>query len=262
MKENYTFTEHRLFWDRLAPVYDEKTVVDHYLRSRNLKILQQTFPPGHHLIEIGCGTGTEAALMTENGCTLTLTDISFEMLKKAVDKINGKGMFINVPAESIDCFNTTFDGAYSSFGVLNCITELHVFFMKLSRILKPGSFFVASVINRSYWGDILYYLLGITNYLPHRFRGSGYVTLNGRDTNVITNYYSLRQLREAALPYFTVRTCHALPILLPPPYLNPHDKLPAWLFGLADKIESRIYNKYPFNRFGEQSVVVFKRSEE
>jgi SAM-dependent methyltransferase len=257
-----TIGTHREFWNHYAPVYDERTRVDRYLRTRNLRILTETFSPGDRLIEIGCGTGTEAAAMTEYGCRLTLTDISLDMLKIASGKLNGNGVFINLPAESIDCLMTEFDGGYSSFGVLNCLGRLPGFFMKLSGILKPGSFFVASVINRLYWEDFLYYLSGATNYFINRVRGYGHVTFNGMRTDVIINYYSVRQLRNAARPYFSVSHCYALPVFLPPPYTNPAEKLPGWLFGAAEKIDSILYRKFPFNRFGEQSVVVFQRSEE
>ncbi|MEN3039249.1 MAG: class I SAM-dependent methyltransferase [Candidatus Kryptonium sp.] len=135
--------------------------------------MKRYFQPGQNLIEIGCGTGEEAKETIKHGCKLVLADLSIEMLKVAKTKLDSNAKLLNLPAEYIDSFKIQFDGAYSSFGVLNCISDVPYFFKKLHKILKPGSFFIASFINRWYWGDFIFFTLGTTNYLKKRLKGWG-----------------------------------------------------------------------------------------
>jgi len=254
------FVKHRFFWDLYAPIYDENRKHEEYLRNTNLNILKTYFHPGQTLIEIGCGTGIEAEEMIKHGCKVILTDVSFEMLKVARTKVGSNAQLINLPAEYIDSFKTKFDGAYSSFGVLNCISDVSSFFQKLHSILKPGSLFVASFINRWYWGDFIFFPLGITNYLKKRLKGWGYITLDGKEYNVIARFYSLNDIKKFSKDYFTIKKIYALPFLLPPAYLKPQERLPKGFFKLLQKIENLINPYFPFNYLAERIIVIFQRS--
>ncbi len=255
------------FWDFYAPTYDERKRSADFLRVINLKILKSFFSPGQNILEIGCGTGTESIEMIKYGCNLILTDISFEMLKVASDKIlklenlphDRKPKFINLPAEYIDSFKIKFDGAYASFGVLNCISDINSFFQKLYNILKPNSFFITSVINRWYWGDFIFFMLGITNYLRKRLKGWGYITLDGKEYDAIARYYSIKDIKNFSKNFFSIKKCFALPFLLPPAYLKPTERLPQKFFNWLTKVESLIYHRFPFKYFGEQIVIVLQR---
>jgi ubiquinone/menaquinone biosynthesis C-methylase UbiE len=248
------------FWDFYAEIYDEKKAdFDKYLRGRSIKTLQTFFKPGQNLIEIGCGTGTESIEMIKYGCKLTLTDLSFQMLKRAYEKIGDKARYVNLPAEYIDSFKIQFDGAYSSFGVLNCVTDIGEFFKKLHTILKPNAYFIASIINRWYWGDFLFFALGITNYLKKRLKGWGYISVDGKEYNAKANFYSVFKIKKMANPYFKLEKCIAFPFLLPPPYLKPKDRLPEKVFKILDKIENALNGLFPFKYFGEQTIFIFRR---
>lgn len=251
--------KHKFFWNLYAPIYDNNRKPEEYLRITNLKILKRYFQPGQNLIEIGCGTGEEAKEMIKHGCKLVLTDLSIEMLKVAKTKLDSNAKLLNLPAEYIDSFKIQFDGAYSSFGVLNCISDVPSFFKKLHKILKPGSFFIASFINRWYWGDFIFFTLGITNYLKKRLKGWGYITLDGKEYDVSARFYSLNDIKKFSKNYFTIKKVYALPFLLPPAYLKPQERLPEKLFKFLQKIENSINHYFPFNYFGERTVVVFQR---
>ncbi len=260
------FENNKTFWNFYAPFYDEKRKNDKYLRAINLKILKSFFQPGQNILEIGCGTGTEAIEMIKHGCNLTLIDISPEMLKIAsyrISKIENLPAeripkFINLPAEYVDSFKVKFDGAYASFGVLNCVTDINSFFQKLHTVLKPGSYFIASIINRWYWGDFLFFTLGVTNYLKKRLRGWGYITFEGKEREATARYYSITEIKKFSQNFFTIRKCLALPFLLPPPYLKPEERLPAKAFKILNKIECSINHLPPFKYLGEQILIVFQ----
>jgi ubiquinone/menaquinone biosynthesis C-methylase UbiE len=249
------------FWEDYAAIYDEKKAsFDRYLRQRNIGVLQSVFSPGQRILDIGCGTGTEASVMTAYGCKLTVTDLSYGMVKTTSEKLNGAALVVNTPAENINCFKVQFDGAYASFGVFNCVTDPKRFIANLHRVLKSESFFVASVINRWYWGDFLLSAIRIPNYLRKRLKGRGNIILNGEESSATARFYSVRELSKLFSPFFTIERYYALPVILPPPYLNPKEKLPKRIFSTLEKVESLVHNKFPFKMLGDQTIVVFKKS--
>src|SRR5215470_9259263 len=107
--------EHRRFWDLYAAAYDATTAPPaSYSRRMSIAILQKNFSPGQRLLEIGAGTGTEAAAMFAYGCDVVLTDNSGEMLRVARAKLGTVPWMVQLPAEDVDSLRMQFDGAYAS----------------------------------------------------------------------------------------------------------------------------------------------------
>src|SRR3954467_12169589 len=104
--------EHRKFWDVYAPDYDAQTAPrESYVRQTSVEILQRTFTPGQRLLEIGAGTGTEAAAMMKYGCHVLVTDNSFGMVRIARQKLGPDAWIVQIPAEDVDSLQVRFDGA-------------------------------------------------------------------------------------------------------------------------------------------------------
>ena len=102
-----------------------------HLRDRVFAQLLQAFAPGSRLIELGSGTGSEAArLVAERRCRVALLDVSPRLLERASAKVRGAdaegllGAHL-LAARSVEALTGlyapgSFDGAYSSLGPLNC----------------------------------------------------------------------------------------------------------------------------------------------
>lgn len=248
----------RDFWNFYATIYDQKKAAfDAYLRPRNVRILERCFPPGLDLLDLGCGTGTEAEILRRHGCTVTLVDLSFEMLRRARVRVPGAPL-VNLAAEDIGCLRKRFGGAYASFGVFNCLRQPERFAAGLAEVLEPGARFVASVVNRLYWGDVLLWALGKTNFLRHRLRGGGRIVVDGKEHEATARFYSVSDVRRL-MPDFELERCFALPVILPPTYLRPHEKLSPRVFRSLVALEDRLWDKPGFNRLGEQSVLILRR---
>ncbi|CUT01721.1 hypothetical protein JGI17_11255, partial [Candidatus Kryptonium thompsonii] len=98
------------------------------------------------------------------------------------------------------------------------------------------------------------------NYLKKRLKGWGYITLDGKEYNVIARFYSLNDIKKFSKDYFTIKKIYALPFLLPPAYLKPQERLPKGFFKLLQKIENLINPYFPFNYLAERIIVIFQRS--
>ena len=96
------------------------------------------------MLEIGCGTGEDACFLAQRGVRVIACDSSSEMTEVTRRKIAGYGLqeFVSpiaVRAEHISNLRTSepFDGAFSNFGVLNCVPDLGQLASDLASMLNP-----------------------------------------------------------------------------------------------------------------------------
>ncbi|CAN5252317.1 class I SAM-dependent methyltransferase [soil metagenome] len=106
----------------------------------------------HHeaedLLELACGTGTMALSMEEMGYyTITATDISADMIQKAIKKGNEANS--NVEFQTLDFLNIKldkkFDAVYMVFDSLNYLhnkDDILTLHNQVYNVLKPGGIFV------------------------------------------------------------------------------------------------------------------------
>ena len=105
-------------------------------------VLARAFPPGARLLEIGGGTGEDAVWLAERGREVLMTDASPAMVRVARAKFEGRARLSAAvaPAEDLQALAELgpFDGAYSNFAGLNCVTDLSAFARGLARLVVPG----------------------------------------------------------------------------------------------------------------------------
>ena len=143
-------------WDLISRDYDEimeKKIVWTNMREVSLKYLGRYFLPGMKILELGCGTGDEAIYLARRGINVSGTDISQSMVNNANEKamrqnLGGSCSFRQLPIERINEINEVFDGAYSSFGPLNCIDDMKSFSEEINNKIRKGGYFIVSVMNR------------------------------------------------------------------------------------------------------------------
>ncbi|MDP9152006.1 MAG: class I SAM-dependent methyltransferase [Myxococcota bacterium] len=204
-----------------------------HLRERVFAQLCRAFEPGSRLIELGSGTGTEAArLVSERGCRLALVDVAPRMLERASAKVrraDPEGLLGAhlVRARSVRRLTAvhdraSFDGAYSSLGPLNCEPRLEPVAEGLAELVRPGGALVLSVINRWCPAEVLWFAAhGQWREAARRWDGPVQAaSYPGGPKDVTTWYYSRRAIARAFAPGFRVEHAEALPLLWPPPYLD------------------------------------------
>ncbi len=95
------------------------------MRGRSLAMLESTFPTGSTLLDVGCGTGTEALWLEQRGRTVFAVDSSARMLEIVSRRAAAAGMRVSTRLlRAGDLLKlveergeASFDGAYSSSGV-------------------------------------------------------------------------------------------------------------------------------------------------
>ncbi len=86
-------------FDALAPDYDKDfgdNPVGHWMRQRTWQRMDSCFPPGSHILEVGCGTGIDLARLASRGHRVTAIDISPAMAAIARAKAVEQGLLSRV----------------------------------------------------------------------------------------------------------------------------------------------------------------------
>jgi SAM-dependent methyltransferase len=204
-----------------------------HMRARVFRELSTAFSPGAKLLEIGSGTGTEASrLVRERGARVVLVDTSARLLERATAKVlavREAGLLGShvLRASEVGTLRGTyprgsFDGAFSSFGPLNCEPSLEPVAAGLAELVRPGGALVLSIINRWCPAEVGWFAIhGEWEDALRRWRGPVQAAAYpGGPKDVRTWYYSRREIEHAFSAQFDVERVEALPLLLPPPYLD------------------------------------------
>jgi SAM-dependent methyltransferase len=215
------------------------------MRRRTLAAIAAHVPAGAHLLDLGCGPGSDAETLAWKGYRVTAVDSSPGMVAEACERIMRAGLEPRVTVRRLAIEHLDqlppgqCDAAYSNFGPLNCVADLDGAAQSIARCLRPGGVFVASVIGRICpWEIALYVLRGNRARVAVRFaRGLVPVPLNGR--TVWTRYYTPTEFeRVFAAAGFERVALRALGLVVPPPYMNAfadrHPRLVAALQRLED----------------------------
>jgi ubiquinone/menaquinone biosynthesis C-methylase UbiE len=257
-------------FDAMAADYDLREAenpVMRLMRERSLETLEHSFPQGARLLDVGCGTGTEAIWLTRRGRTVFGVDPSPQMLdalaRRAAalgvhipTRLMGAGELTKLVAEAGEA---SFDGAYSSFGPLNLEPSLRPALDALSRLLRPRGRIVLSVMNRWCVSEMAAMAAsGRINDSVRRARGSVRVTIGTASTAV--RYPSWRQLNNALRPAFRVRSVRALPLLLLP-YAWPGLASRPRLFAALRRLDGIMAPRRPFAWLGDHLLVVAERRD-
>jgi len=261
-------------FDEAARRYDADAANNHmmlWLRRESLRHLFRAFNAGDNVLEIGCGTGDEAIALARRGVHMLATDASAEMIKVTRQKIRAAKLSARdiktrvLPVERLvqlidERGAGSFDGAYSSLGVLNCTPDLAVAAGSLALLVKPQGTLVISLLNKYCLWEILWYLAARKPRLAFR-RRSGHTRGTALPGGPLMDvyYWPVREIEQAFAPWFEVRTRRAMPWALPPTYAT--GPLARWplLFSLLRRIERNTARLWPFYKLGDHVHLVMVR---
>jgi SAM-dependent methyltransferase len=235
-------------FDTVAERYDAEfteTRLARWLRPRVWAHLH--FLPGSSVLELGCGTGEDAAWLTARGVSVLATDVSPAMLEVARRKVP-QARFELQDASALN-LSETFDGAFANFGVLNCVPDLGALAASLP-VRRGGRFIAVVMAPFCLWETAWYLLHGDLQRATRRWRPAT-ADIGGRHLPVW--YPSPRTLAEDFAPHFVLRQCEGLGTLLPPSYLaHLVERWPEW--------PARLDGRLPFGHlWADHYVAVFER---
>lgn len=252
-------------WNDESVAYDknlDKNLIASYMRRDSLSVLDGYFKPDMNILEIGCGTGTEAVALAKRNINITAIDVSPEMIRTASvkarkERVEKKIDFAVLSADDMEKIaGRKYDGAYSSFGVLNCVEDMEKFGLSLSKMVRKEGYFICSVMNKYCLAEIFYFLLKLSPEKVFRrmIKQPVPVKLSRSDFKVDCRYYSLKEFTKYFKNDFSVEKVYALSLFLLPYFGKIRKDM--YKFFTFDKYLS---GKYPFNMLGDHFLVIMKR---
>ena len=261
-------------FDAVAAGYDA-TFTDRrlgrWLRGIVWQRLERTFEPGQHLLELGCGTGEDAVWLARRGLRVTATDASPAMLEETRRKADVAGCgdavatrLLDLTAEFADGLRAgSYDGAFSSFGPLNCVADHRALAGQLARLVRPGGKLVIVVMGPTCPWEIAWHLLHLKPRTAFRRWRSGQVAQvgpRGRPGGQVRVWYpSHRRLRREFAPHFRTLEVAGVGLLLPPTEMG-HlvDRAPGAFERLA-ALDRRFAGALPWRWLNDHYLMVMER---
>jgi SAM-dependent methyltransferase len=134
----------------LAEFYDQLTTDVPYLRWADYleKQFSRHKTPIHSIVELGCGTGTLAAILASRGYQVTAVDLSPDMLSVAAGKCGELDVQLVCQDMSRLALPIQADAVICCLDSLNYVTrpaQVQRTFQRVFRALKPGGLFLFDV---------------------------------------------------------------------------------------------------------------------
>ena len=264
-------TEHtQKAFDAAAPVYDseyENLVAIKRIRFITSRMLLRYFARGEALLELNCGTGTDAVHLARHGINVLATDFSPMMIHEAQKKIASQQLekFVSTQILSyLDLKNLryrVFDGVYSNLGGLNCTNELYTVARDIAVLIKPGGYFIATVMSDLALWEMLAFLTRGKRRSALRRRNPEGCLADFHGGKVRTYYYSPQNFLKYFSEFFEPVEIMGLNIFTPPPNSTQAYNTLGGFVHILEKLDDALAHVYPFYRLGDHFLTVLKRNK-
>ncbi|MFZ0830706.1 MAG: methyltransferase domain-containing protein [Thermoplasmata archaeon] len=270
-------TEHYYEWlqsefDNVAEDYDRHITgnrMNRLLRNRSLAWLEPRFARSRRLLEIGCGSGMETLPMLRAGHQVVAVDISERMLSTVRSKAEREGLGGQLETRHLrardldylveDLGTGSIDGAYSTYGALNCEPDLGPIPVALRRLLAPGAPFVAGVYNRWCLFEIAGYSASLQTSRAFGRRRNP-IPVGSSRFCVDVYAHSVADFERLFRPGFSVERIEGVPVLLPPSDLTGYAEKFSRHFERLAGWDAWVGHRWPFNRLGDHFLITLVRA--
>jgi len=223
--------------------------------------LAAAFPVGSRLLEIGGGTGLDAAWLRARKRSVLLTDASPAMVNEASRKLGAAAVEV-LAAEHLGRLggrNERFDGAFSNFAALNCVDDLRTVARSLAELVQPGGRVLVVLFGTFCPGEMIVETCRgrPRNILRRLKQGRVSATLGGHSFTI--RYHRRHHLRRAMAPWFRLTDAAGIGIFVPPsaaePWISAHPRL----LSALEALDRRAARRLAF--LGDHVLYTFERNE-
>jgi SAM-dependent methyltransferase len=259
-----------LAFDAVAPTFDSRFGTWHSVAAQRRAVrtaLLRVFPAGGRILELGGGTGEDATFLAERGFNMLLTDPSPTMVALAKAKLAPLGARAEIAAgEEMEDFaanhlstgKVLFDGAFSNFAPLNCITDLRPVARGLARLLKPDAPAMLVLFGTFCPGEMVVEVLRGRSHLALRRckPGEAPARLSKREFSVV--YHRRAAMLRAFAPWFVLEKRLGIGVTVPPSAAEPWISKQPHLLAAMEVIDRSLAR--PLAMLGDHVLYQFRRT--
>jgi len=257
-------------FDEIAKRYDRDwtaTQIGALQRAAVWRSLDRLFGPGDRVLDLGCGTGAEAAHLARRRVEVVTTDISPRMIQATVGRAEELGLSGQISARTVGMEGLMqldaepFDGALSNFGGLNCLrlAEISSVARSLARSVRPGGKLALCVMGRFCLWETLAYSLRLQLRKAFRRLSGRAETSLGTGHDFAVYYPAVTELRHAFASEFRFEEVRGVGIFVPPSSLEEFAKRFPRLLRLC-ALEDRAVESWPmFRAIGDHRLLILRR---
>jgi SAM-dependent methyltransferase len=257
-------------FDAIAPIFDQRFGAWLSVAAQRRAVrgaLLREFPKHGHILELGGGTGEDAAFLAGVGYDVLLTDPSPTMVALAKAKLSPFGAQAEIATgEELEDFATRhlsnggmlFDGAFSNFAPLNCVVDLGPVARGLAQLLKPGAPAMLVLFGTFCPGEMLTEVLHKRpdQVLRRRKRGPLPARLAKRNFPIV--YHRRAALRRAFAPWFVLEKRLGIGVTVPPSAAEPWISHQPRLLGAMETLDRMLSR--PLALLGDHVLYQFRRT--
>lgn len=233
------------------------------MRSKVYIQVSMSLPHGSRILDIACGTGTDACWFAQHGYTVHGIDISDGMLERAAEKAKQLGMQTRATFEHLSYTELgrldkdQFDCTFSNFGGLNCVSDLRLVADQVRPLLKQNAHVIWALMPPFCLWESAMLLRGRLHLATRRFAGKSTVHKEGLSYPVY--YYTPKQVAWAWGGGFELISVQALSVITPPATNKEFAIKRPRLFRFLSKLDDFVESRYPFKYWGDFTIVTLRR---
>ena len=164
-----------------------------------------------------------------------------------------------LPSASNELLPENFDGVFSNFSGLNCISDLSVIARELAGRMKSGAPILLCLSTRFCVWEILHYVF--RGDLRRAFRRCGGKSQGCIGSETFQVYYpTLRSVAKTFDPYFRLRSATGVGVVVPPSYMEKWATENSRLLGLCIAIDRLIRGLPGIRVLGDHMLLHLERN--
>ena len=253
-----------------SPIFDDiydSNQLTSWARKKVHEEVLQFIKKGQLMLELNCGTGTDAIFFANYGVNILATDNADGMIEATSRKINNLNLNERITVKQCSFANLDslgieekFDYIYSNFGGLNCIQDLSPVLTGIEKLLKPGGRFTLVIMPKFCLWELLLIFKGNFKTALRRFK------INGTSAKIEGQffqcyYHSPNAIKKNLKNSFKLIGFKGLAIVVPPPFIENFVERHPNTFKILNWIEAKIDTKYPFCNFGDYYIISMQKNE-
>lgn len=252
-------------YNRNANKYDEFIENNPNLIRMRHKVYQHVtslLPTDSRILDLACGTGTDAFWFAQHGYTVHGIDISDGMLERATEKADQLGLKHRATFEHLSYTDLgklerdQFDCTFSNFGGLNCVADLRVVAEQVRPLLKPNAYVIWALMPPFCLWESAMLLRGRFQLATRRYSGKS--TVHKEGLNYPVYYYTPKQVAQAWGKDFELRSVRALSVITPPATNKEFAIKRPGLFRFLSRLDDALESRYPFKYWGDFTIITLR----